>query len=142
MPLKVLKHVFSRYAPVKLGLPLSRSELAWMWRWYRACNPGTYLACRTQLQRLAFYTRTRLHQITADRQLDYDRSDGYMVLLRSQSDSDMVLVGIRPTQGGADGHRPTRGTFASLRTRASSAHPKPERKSPVHNEAIHSPAPS
>ena len=95
MPLKVLKHVFSRYAPVKLGLPLSRSELAWVWRWYRACNPGTYLACRTQLQRLAFYSRQRLHQITADLKLDYDRSDGYMVLLRSQSDSDMVQAGLQ-----------------------------------------------
>lgn len=95
MPLKVLKQIFSRYAPVKLGLPLSRSELAWMWRWYRACTPDAYLACRTQLQRLAFYSRQRLHQITADRQLDYDRSDGYMVLLRSQRDSDMVQAGLQ-----------------------------------------------
>ena len=95
MPLKVLKHLFSRYAPVKLGLPLSRSELAWMWNWYRACTPETYLASRAQLQRLAFYSRQRLHQITADRQLEYDRSDGYMVLLRSQSDSDMVQPGLQ-----------------------------------------------
>ena len=95
MPLKVLKHIFSRYAPVKVGLPLSGSELAWMWRWYRACTPQTYLASRTQLQRLAFYSRQRLHQITADLKLDYDRSDGYMVLLRSQSDSDMVQTGLQ-----------------------------------------------
>ena len=95
MPLKVLKHIFSRYAPVKLGLPLSRSELAWIWRWYRACNPGTYLASRTQLQRLAFYSRQRLHQITTDRKLEYDRSDGYMVLLRSQGDLDMVQTGLQ-----------------------------------------------
>ena len=95
MPFKVLKHLFSRYAPVKVGLPLSGGELAWMWRWYRACTPKTYLASRTQLQRLAFYSRQRLRQITADRQLDYDRSDGYMVLLRSQSDSDMVQAGLQ-----------------------------------------------
>ena len=95
MPLKVLKHLFSRYAPVKVGLPLSGSDLAWIWRWYRACTPETYLASRTQLQRLAFYSRQRLHQITADRQLDYDRSEGYMVLLRSQSDSDMVQPGLQ-----------------------------------------------
>ena len=95
MPLKVLKHLVSRDAPVKLGLPLSRSELAWMWNWYRACTPETYLASRAQLQRLAFYSRQRLHQITADRQLEYDRSEGYMVLLRSQSDSDMVQPGLQ-----------------------------------------------
>jgi D-amino-acid dehydrogenase len=95
MPLKVLKHVFSRYAPVKVGLPLSKSELAWMWRWLRACNAHTYLASRTQLQRLAFYSRSRLRQITADLKLEYDRSDGYMVLLRSQSDSDMVQMSLQ-----------------------------------------------
>ena len=95
MPLKVLKHIFSRYAPVKVGLPLSGSDLAWMWRWYRACTPETYLASRTQLQRLAFYSRERLHQITAALKLDYDRSEGYMVLLRSQSDSDMVQPGLQ-----------------------------------------------
>ncbi len=95
MPLKVLKHMFSRHAAVKVGLPLSGSELAWMWRWYRACTPQTYLASRAQLQRLAFYSRQRLHQITADLKLDYDRSDGYMVLLRSQSDSDMVQAGLQ-----------------------------------------------
>ena len=99
MPFKVLKHIFSRYAPVKVGLPLSGGELAWMWRWYRACTPETYLASRTQLQRLAFYSRQRLRQITADRQLDYDRSDGYMVLLRSQSDSDMVQPGLEVLRG-------------------------------------------
>ena len=95
MPLKVLKHMFSRHAPVKVRLPLSGSELAWMWRWYRACTPQTYLASRTQLQRLAFYSRQRLRQITADLNLDYDRSVGYLVLLRSQSDSDMVQPGLQ-----------------------------------------------
>jgi D-amino-acid dehydrogenase len=95
MPLKVLKHMFSRHAAVKVGLPLSGSELAWMWRWYRACTPQTYPASRTQLQRLAFYSRQRLHQITADLKLDYDRSDGYMVLLRSESDSNMVQPGLQ-----------------------------------------------
>jgi D-amino-acid dehydrogenase len=95
MPQKVLMHLLSRYAPVKLGLPLSTRELAWIWRWYRACNPQTYLATRTQLQRLAFYSRERLHQITAERKLDYDRSDGYMVLLRAPSDRDMVQMSLQ-----------------------------------------------
>ena len=98
MPQKLLRHLFSRYAPVKLSLPLSRSELAWIWRWWRACNPQTYLASRRQLQRLAFYSRERLHQITAERQLDYDRSDGYMVLLRAQVDRDMVQMSLQVLQ--------------------------------------------
>ena len=32
MPSKVFQHLFSRHAPVKVGLPLSASELTWMWK--------------------------------------------------------------------------------------------------------------
>jgi D-amino-acid dehydrogenase len=65
MPRKVLGHLMSRHAPVKLGC-LGASELAWMWRWWRACKLETYLANRARMQRLAFYSRQRLHQVTAD----------------------------------------------------------------------------
>ncbi|MES2360957.1 MAG: D-amino acid dehydrogenase [Pseudomonadota bacterium] len=95
MPGKVFSHLFSRHAPVKLGLPLSASELAWMWKWYRACRLEPYLANRARLQRLAFYSRERLHQITAELQLEYDRSPGYMVLLRGEKDSRMVQPGLQ-----------------------------------------------
>ena len=95
MPAKVLRYLLSQHAPVRVGLPLSADELAWIWRWWRACKPATYLANRARLQRLAFYSRARLHQITADLQLEYDRSDGYMVLLRSEKDSRMVQGGLQ-----------------------------------------------
>ena len=90
MPLKVASHLFSRYAPVKLTLPLSSKDLTWIWRWFKACRPETYLTNRAHLQRLAFYSRERLHQLTADLRLEYDRSDGYMVLLRTQRDRELV----------------------------------------------------
>ncbi len=90
MPWKVLSHLFSRYAPVKVGLSLSGQDLAWMGRWLQACKASRYKAGRTSLQKLAFYSRERLHAITADLQLDYDHSDGYTVLLRSESDRKMI----------------------------------------------------
>ncbi len=95
MPVKVIQHLFSRYAAVKVGLPLSGRELAWMWQWYRACKLDTYLVNRAHLQRLAFYSRARLHHITADLKLDYERSDGYMVLLRSEKDNQGVQPGLQ-----------------------------------------------
>ena len=95
MPRKVAAHLFSRHAPVKIGLPLSGADLAWMWKWYRACRLETFLLNRARLQRLAFYSRERLHQITADLKLEYDRSDGYMVLLRSGRDSKLVQPGLQ-----------------------------------------------
>jgi D-amino-acid dehydrogenase len=95
MPAKVIGHMFSRYAPIKVGLPLSGKELVWMWKWYCACKLDTYRAHRSRLHRLAFYSRERLHHITDALKLEYERSDGYMVLLRSQRDSKMVQPGLQ-----------------------------------------------
>jgi D-amino-acid dehydrogenase len=95
MPGKVARFLFSAHAPVRLSLPLSGEELAWMWRWWRACRLDTYLANRSRMQRLAFYSRERLHQITADLRLEYDGSTGYMVLLRSEKDSKLVQPGLQ-----------------------------------------------
>ncbi len=90
MPWKVLSQLLSRHAPVKVGASLSGAELAWIARWWRACTASRYQASRANLQKLAFYSRERLHAITADLQLDYDRSDGYLVLLRSEADRKLI----------------------------------------------------
>ena len=95
MPAKVLRHLFSRHAPVKLSLPLSAHELRWMWKWWRACQLDTYLANRARLQRLAFYSRERLHWLTDSLQLEYDRNPGYMVLLRAEKDQKLVQPGLQ-----------------------------------------------
>lgn len=95
MPGKVISYLFSRHAPVKLSLPLSGRELAWMWKWLRACKLAPYLANRSRLQRLAFYSRERLHHLTTELQLDYERSPGYMVLLRSEKDALLIEPGLQ-----------------------------------------------
>jgi D-amino-acid dehydrogenase len=95
MPGKVLGYLLSRHAPVKIGMPLSGRELAWMWRWWRACKLETYAVNRARMQRLAFYSRQRLHQITADLKLEYDRSDGYLVLLRSEKERELTRPGLQ-----------------------------------------------
>ena len=94
MPGKVLANLLSRHAAVKLSLPLTARDLAWMWKWWRACKLDTYRANRARMQRLAFYSRERLHHLTADLQLDYDRADGYTVLLRSEKDNRLVQPGL------------------------------------------------
>lgn len=95
MPGTVARYLFSRHAPVKVGLPLSLRELAWMAQWLRACRLETYLANRARMQRLAFYSRARLHQLTASLELDYERSPGYLVLLRSEKERKMAQPGLQ-----------------------------------------------
>lgn len=95
MPAKLIQHLFSRYAPIKVGLPLSGRELAWLWQWYRACKLDTFLVNRAHLQRLAFYSLERLRHITANLKLEYERSDGFMMLLRTEQDSKGVQPGLQ-----------------------------------------------
>ena len=95
MPGKVARYLFSRHAPVKVGLPLSLRELAWMGRWLHACRLDTYLANRSHMQRLAFYSRARLHQLTDQLELAYERSPGYLMLLRSEKDQKLAQPGLQ-----------------------------------------------
>jgi D-amino-acid dehydrogenase len=95
MPGKVLGHLLRRDAPVRLGWPLSASELAWISKWWRACRLDSYTANRARLQRLAVYSRQRLHQLTADLKLEYDRGNGYLVLLRDEKDVKGMQTGLQ-----------------------------------------------
>lgn len=90
MSLKIARHLFRKHAPVHFSLPLTRHELAWMWKCWRACRLDNFVRNRTQLQNLALYSRQRLHQINDDLQLDYDRSEGVLVLLRSERDRALI----------------------------------------------------
>ncbi|MDM0057289.1 D-amino acid dehydrogenase [Variovorax fucosicus] len=94
MRAKVLRSMLSTHGAIKVRWPLSGRDIGFMARWQRACKLETYLANRARLQRLAFYSRTRLHEITETRELSYERSDGYMVLLRSRRELKLVQPGL------------------------------------------------
>ena len=93
MPAKVLGQMLREHAPVRVrGLPAG--TLPWMWRWWRACRTRSYQANRLRMQRLAHFSRDRLHALTLSLKLDYERSDGYLVLLRSPKDAALVQPGL------------------------------------------------
>jgi len=94
MRLKVLRSLLSTHGAIKVRWPLTGRDLRWMAQWQRACRLETYLANRARMQRLAFYSRTRLHEISEARELNYERSDGYLVLLRSRRDQKLVQPGL------------------------------------------------
>ncbi len=83
MPAKVLRHLLSRQAPLRLALPMAPGQLGWMWRWWRACQAPVFAANRAHLYRLAHYSQQRLRGLTQDLQLTHESSAGYLVLLRS-----------------------------------------------------------
>jgi D-amino-acid dehydrogenase len=94
MPGKVARYLFSRHAPVRVCWPVAAHEVGWMMRWRSACKLETYLANRGRMQRLAFYSRDRLDRLVEDLQLEYDHSQGYMVMLRAERDRKLVQPGL------------------------------------------------
>ncbi len=86
MPAKVLRHLLSRHAPVRLARPMAPGQLGWMWRWWRACRAPVYAANRARLYRLARYSQQRLALLSSSLQLEHEQARGYMVLLRTARD--------------------------------------------------------
>jgi D-amino-acid dehydrogenase len=90
MSWKVLKQMASQHAAFRINFPLGGAELAWLWKFWRACNLETYLQHRSSLQKLAFYSRSRLAEITERHNLSYDRAGGYLIALRSDKERAAV----------------------------------------------------
>jgi D-amino-acid dehydrogenase len=86
MPLKVLRHLFGRHAPVRFGGLNALGHLPWMWQWWRACRPAVYQDNRSQMLQLARFSSQRLSDLTTSLKLDYEQRRGVTVLLRSARD--------------------------------------------------------
>ncbi len=84
MPWKVLSHLFSAHAPVRLGGWSTWGQVPWLWRWWRACRPAVYQANRAAMHTLAKASRERLLALTRSLDLEYEQNPGFMVLLRSE----------------------------------------------------------
>ncbi len=90
MPWKVLKQMLGAHSAFRINFPLSMQEIAWLWHFWRACNLKTYQSHRSALQQLAFYSRSQLHSIIERHSLEMDRSQGYLVALRSAKELAQV----------------------------------------------------
>ncbi len=95
MPWKAIKQMLGTHAAFRLSLPLTGSDLAWLWHFLRACNLQTFQQHRTALQQLAFYSKSQLHAITERHNLEYDRSAGYLIALRTEKDQASVQPGLQ-----------------------------------------------
>ncbi len=95
MPLKVLRHLLGRHAPVRFAGANALAQLPWMWRWWRACHPAVYQHGRASLYQLARYSHQRLQALTQALQLEYEQARGLLVLLRSARDVDQAQASLR-----------------------------------------------
>jgi D-amino-acid dehydrogenase len=95
MPRKVLRNLFSKHAPVRLGGWPDAALRRWIWRWWRACEPARYEHNRRVMFGLAQYSQARLRGLTEELQLDYEQSKGCLVLLRTEQDLALAQPGLQ-----------------------------------------------
>jgi D-amino-acid dehydrogenase len=93
MPWKVMSHLLSRHAPVRLGWGAA-GQLPWLWRWWRACRPAVHAANRTAMSTLAQFSRQRMSALTQSLQLGHEQAQGCVVLLRSARDLALAQRGL------------------------------------------------
>ena len=84
MPSRILRHLLLRHAPVRYRLPLSGQDFSWAWRAWRSCDPDTFRMNGAAMIELARYSVSRLGALTAELELEYDRSAGVLLMLRSE----------------------------------------------------------
>ena len=89
----VLSQLGRKNAPVRIS-GLGFAEMAWLSKWWRACDSKTFNRNRKNLLDLSLYSQERLQEITKRLHLAYDRSQGYMVLMRDERERKLLQPSI------------------------------------------------
>ncbi len=91
VPLKALKWLFSKDAPLKIKPGLDPRQYLWLSRMLGQCTAARYGVNKARMLRLARYSQACLHQLCADTGLDYEgRRRGTLQLFRTQAQLDAV----------------------------------------------------
>jgi D-amino-acid dehydrogenase len=91
VPLKALRWMFQKHAPLAIGMDGSVAQLRWMWQMLRNCSAQRYAVNKERMVRLAGYSRDCLAQLRAETGLRYEgREGGTLQVFRKQSQLDAV----------------------------------------------------
>ena len=89
IPLKALKWLFQRHAPLAIRPDGSLFQLRWMAAMLRNCSAGRYALNKERMMRVAEYSRDCLRELRAETGLQYEqRSGGTLQVFRSQAQLD------------------------------------------------------
>ncbi|WP_082535762.1 MULTISPECIES: FAD-dependent oxidoreductase [unclassified Methylibium] len=86
LPGRLLRDLFSRHPAMRVRPSFDAMQWRWLWRWWSACRAPNFPQRRIELLRLAQYSRERLRVLDERLQLDFERSQGLLLLLREERD--------------------------------------------------------
>ena len=91
IPLKALKWMFQKHAPLAVRLDGSLFQLRWIAHMLRHCTPARYAVNKERMMRVAEYSRSCLQQLRAETGIAYEqRTGGTLQLFRTQAQLDAV----------------------------------------------------
>jgi D-amino-acid dehydrogenase len=89
IPLKALKWLFQKHAPLSLRPDGSMFQWRWLLSMLGQCNAADYAINKERMMRLSSYSRDVLRQLRADTGLSYEeRQGGTLQLFRTQAQLD------------------------------------------------------
>ncbi|MCA8237349.1 D-amino acid dehydrogenase [Burkholderia cenocepacia] len=95
MPGKILKYLFKPASPLIFRPTLDAAQWRWIARWLCECEFERFRVNKQRMQRIAYYSRARLHAFRERYPFDYGASRGYLQLLRGAFDVDMVQPALK-----------------------------------------------
>ncbi|MFB4357091.1 D-amino acid dehydrogenase [Pantoea sp. BS_4] len=85
VPLKAVKWMVQRHAPLSVRPDGSRFQLAWMMQMLKNCNPHSYAVNKARMVRLAEYSRDCISALRASTGIEYEgRQGGTLQLFRTE----------------------------------------------------------
>jgi D-amino-acid dehydrogenase len=89
IPLKAVKWMFEKHAPLAIRLDGTKFQLQWMWQMLQNCSPERYATNKGRMVRLAEYSRDCLQALRADTGIQYEgRTGGTLQVFRTQQQFD------------------------------------------------------
>jgi D-amino-acid dehydrogenase len=89
VPLKAVKWMFEKHAPLAMRLDGTTFQLKWMWQMLQNCTQSRYSVNKGRMVRLAEYSRDCLQALRADTGIQYEgRTGGTLQVFRTQQQLD------------------------------------------------------
>ncbi|MFN2992678.1 D-amino acid dehydrogenase [Serratia plymuthica] len=84
VPLKAIKWMFQRHAPLAVRLDGSSFQLSWMWKMLKNCDTSHYMTNKGRMVRLAEYSRDCIKALRQETGIQYEgRQGGTLQLFRT-----------------------------------------------------------
>jgi D-amino-acid dehydrogenase len=89
VPLKAVKWMFQKHAPLAIRLDGTQFQLRWMWQMLQNCTAERYAINKGRMVRLAEYSRDCLQALRAEIGIQYEgRTGGTLQVFRTQQQFD------------------------------------------------------